>query len=62
MTVKQIIGSLMILIILACTMLGIGGIWGVIGGDTAWQLFYTLVVVAIGLGTAGGMIDRFFRG
>lgn len=62
MTIKQAIGSLMIMIVLACTVLGIGGIWGVIRGDTAWQLFYTLVVVAIGLGTAGGMIDRFFRG
>lgn len=61
MTIKQAIGTAMILIVMLCTLLGIGGVWGVIKGDTAWQLFGTLVVVAIGLGTSGLMIDRFFR-
>jgi len=61
MTPKQTIGSLMILIVLACTLLGVGGIWGFVNGDTAWQCFWTLVVVAIGLGTASGMIDVYFK-
>lgn len=61
MTIKQAIGCFMILIVMLCTLLGIGGVWGVIQGDTAWQLFWTLVVVAIGCGTSGAMIDRFFK-
>ena len=61
MKTKQIIGTLMIAIVLACTMLGVAGVWGLIEGDTAWQCFWTLVVVAIGLGTSSGMIDVFFK-
>jgi hypothetical protein len=60
-TIKQSIGFVMVLIIMLCTLLGIGGVWGIIQGETAWQLFGTLVVVAIGLGTSGAMIDRFFK-
>jgi hypothetical protein len=51
----------MIFIVLLCTLLGVGGIWGFIEGDTAWQCFWTLVVVAIGLSAASGMIDVFFK-
>jgi hypothetical protein len=61
MTIKQMIGTGMIAIVMFCTLLGIGGVWGVIKGETAWQLFYTLIVVAVGLGTSGVMIDRFFK-
>jgi len=61
MTTKQTIGSLMILIVLLCTILGICGIWGLVNGDTAWQIFWSLVVVAIGLGTATYMIEVYFK-
>lgn len=61
MTHKQIIGSCMIFIVLICTLLGVGGIWGFVEGDTAWQCFWTLVVVAIGLGVASSMIDVYFK-
>jgi len=59
--VKKSMGILFIGILLACTMLGVAGIWGAIEGDTAWQIFYTLVVCAVGLGTASMMMDNFFK-
>ena len=61
MSLKQILGSLFILTVLGCTVLSVLGIWGIIQGDTVWQLVFTLVVVAIGLGVSGGMIDKFFK-
>ena len=61
MDMKQIIGTAMIAILLLCTILGIGGIWGLVEGDTAWRLFWTLIVVAIGLGTSGGLVEKFFK-
>jgi hypothetical protein len=60
-TIKKNLGVVFIGIVLACTVLAIGGVWGFIQGETAWQLFGTLVVVAIGLGAAGGLIDKFFK-
>lgn len=61
MTIKQWIALVIIAIILACTMLGIAGVWGLINGDTAWQVFATLLVCAVGLGTAASVIDTFFK-
>ena len=60
MKIKQAIGTTMIVIVLLCTVLGVCGVWGFVEGDTAWQLFWTLLVVAIGLSAASGMIDVFF--
>lgn len=60
-TVKQKLGIAFIVIILLCTMLGIAGVWGFIQGETGWQIFSTLVVCAIGLGAAAGMMDVFFK-
>lgn len=61
MSTKQVIGATIIFIVLLCTLLAIGGIWGLVDGDTAWQLFWTLCVVAIGLGTAGHLGDVYFK-
>ena len=61
MTVKQVIGVTIILIIVICTALAVGGIWGLVSGDTAWQVFYTLIALAAGLGTAGRLVDIYFR-
>lgn len=52
---------MMIVIVLLCTVLGVCGIWGLVDGDTAWQIFWTLCVVAIGLGTATFMIEIYFK-
>lgn len=60
MTILQMFGSIFVAIILACTVLGILGVWGYIKGDTAWRCVWTLVVVTIGLGTASGVLHKFF--
>jgi len=60
MTYKQMAGMGMIVIVLLCTVLGVGGIWGFVGSDVAWQCFYTSVVVAIGLSVATSMVDVYF--
>lgn len=60
-TVKQKLGIVFILIILLCTLLGVAGVWGLVEGETAWQIFWTLCICALGLGTAAGMMDTFFK-
>ena len=60
LSVKQYIGVLFILTVLVCTFLAVLGIWGLVSGNTVNQLIGTLVVVAIGLGVSGSMLDRFF--
>lgn len=60
-TIKQKLGFAFIAIILLCTCLGVAGVWGLIEGNTAWQFFWTLVILALGLGTAAGMMDTFFK-
>ena len=57
---KQVIGTAMITIVLICTLLGIGGMWGMVESEVAWRVFGTLVVVAVGLGVAAKMIGVFF--
>jgi hypothetical protein len=61
MNIKQILGTLFILTVLTCTLFGVLGIWGFIQGDTVYQLVGTLLVVAVGLGVSGSMIDQFFK-
>jgi hypothetical protein len=61
MTIKQFIGCIMITIVLACTILGVLGVWGIIEAEDGWTYFNTLIIVAIGLGVASGMIDTFFK-
>lgn len=61
MTIKQSIGVLMILTVIATTLLSVLGIWGVLSGEVAVQLVITLVVVAGGLGVSAAMLDRFFK-
>lgn len=60
LSVKQVIGVLFILTILACTLLAVLGIWGLVAGDTVYQMIGTLIVVALGLGVSGSMLDKFF--
>ena len=61
MKIKNILGTLMVAIILGCTVLGVAGVWGLVEEDVAWRLFLTLIVVAVGLGTSGGLIEKFFK-
>ena len=61
MKIKKILGTLMAAIILGCTVLGVAGVWGLVEEDVAWRLFLTLIVVAVGLGTSGGLIEKFFK-
>jgi membrane-associated protease RseP (regulator of RpoE activity) len=59
--IKKKMGVAFVAIVLACTALGVAGVWGAIKGDTAWQIFATLVVCAIGLGTSAAMMGHFFK-
>ena len=58
--IKKIIGSAIVGIILTSTLLAVLGIWGVVGGDTVWQLLLTLLSTAVGLGVAGMVSDTYF--
>jgi hypothetical protein len=59
--IKSKMGVAFVAIVLACTVLGVAGVWGFVSGDTAWQIFSTLVVCAIGLGTSAAMMGHFFK-
>ena len=61
MKIKKILAASMVAIVLGCTVLGVGGVWGLVEEEVAWRLFWTLVVVALGLGTAGGLMEKFFK-
>jgi len=60
-TLKQKIGSVVIAIILACTVICVAGIWGMIGDDQAWKIFWTLLACAAGLGTSATLLDVYFK-
>jgi|688.fasta_scaffold657598_2 hypothetical protein len=61
MTTKQWLAMAIIVVILLCTLLGIAGVWGFIDGESVGQLFATLVVCAVGLGTVAHVIDTYFK-
>lgn len=58
--IKKVIGSTIVGIILTSTLLAVLGIWGVVGGDTVWQLLLTLLATAVGLGVSGMVSDTYF--
>jgi hypothetical protein len=58
--IKKIIGSTIVGTILTSTLLAVLGIWGVIGGETVWQLFLTLIATAGGLSAVGAVADAYF--
>jgi len=61
MSIKQTLGSLIILTIIFTTILTVLGIWGIIEEAQAWKLFWTLLTTCVGLGTASGCIDYYFK-
>jgi hypothetical protein len=42
---KYVIGVVLTVLVLLSAFLGIGGVWGWIKGDSAWQVFLTFLIV-----------------
>lgn len=62
---RKAIGGMIVGMVLISTLLAVLGIWGLVKGDTVWQLLGTLLATGFGfgLGVAGEVADKyFFRG
>jgi hypothetical protein len=60
---RKAVGGMIVGVILASTLLAVLGIWGLVEGNTVWQLLGTLLATGFGLGVAGEVADKyFFRG
>lgn len=61
--IRKAIGGMIVGMVLASTLLAVLGIWGLVEGDTVWQLLGTLLATGFGLSVAGEVADKyFFRG
>jgi len=60
MKIRQVIGIVFIVTIIFSTVLGVLGIWEIIDAASTGKLVATAFTLAVGLGTAGTLLDKFF--
>jgi hypothetical protein len=60
MKVRQVIGIVFIVTIIFSTVLGVLGIWEIIDAASTGKLVGTAFTLAVGLGAAGTLLDKFF--
>lgn len=57
----HVLGSVMILVVLISALVSLCGIWGLIPGDTAWQVVFSALVVSGGVLGANEVLKNFFK-
>jgi hypothetical protein len=62
MFAKQVIGGVLALTTLTCTVVALAGVWGFLPGDSVWRVIGTGVVCVVGLGATVELVDRYIFG
>lgn len=58
---NQITGFMLIALTVGSAALAVGGIWGVIEGEKAFQLFLTFVVTGATTSAVATIADKFYK-
>ena len=60
-TLNKITGIVLILLTVASAILALGGIWGAVNSDTAFQLFFTFVVTGVTTSAVTTIATHFYK-
>lgn len=61
MKTVHILGAVMIAVVLVSALVSLCGIWGLVPGDTAWQVVFSALVVGGCVMAANEVLKNFFK-